>query len=225
MRTHPRLTRALSLLAVPFLLITAAQPASAIADVADPPGPWLRTTVERIRKLATRTVKPDSPEEEQWKKDVKAAVDEILDWPELTKLALGRNWKERTPAEQQSFSKLLREMIETSYQSKLKLAARGKINKPAEVKLDWAKEEVTGEKAQALAKIQADKTKSDLLFKLRWDGKRWRVYDLSIDDVSSVSTYRSQFGKIIDKDGFPALIKRMEKKVVELREGKGELAP
>src|SRR5687768_10512634 len=115
------------------------------AFAAPPPSPmpWLKASVEKGRKLAERKVKPDSPEEDAWRKDVKAMVDDILAWDMLTERTLGRYWQERTPKEREEFAKLLREMIEASYESKMKLAARGKVdNKPSDVQIDWTGEKV-----------------------------------------------------------------------------------
>lgn len=190
------------------------------------PMPWLKSSVEKGRKLAERKVTPDSPQEVAWRKDVKVMVDDILAWDMLTEKTLGRHWAERTPKEREEFSKLLREMIEASYESKMQLAARGKVdNKPNEVAIDWTGEKVGTSTASATAKVKSGKTKADLTFNLTWDGKKWRVYDLVIDGASTINTYRSQFGKIVSKSGFPALLERMRKKVAELRSGKGELAP
>ena len=40
-----------------------------------------------------------------------------------------------------------------------------------------------------------------------------RCFDVVTDKVSLVSNYRAQFTKIIKKDGFPALIAKMKKKL------------
>ncbi|MFO0728628.1 MAG: ABC transporter substrate-binding protein [Myxococcota bacterium] len=189
------------------------------------PGPWLQKTVEAARKLAERKVKPDSPEETKWKTDVKATVDEILDWDELTKRSLGKAWEARSAEEKKEFSALLRQMVEASYESKLKMAARDQLKKPSKVALTWEPEVVDGTTATARAQVKADKTKATLDFSLRWNDGKWRVYDVAIDDVSTVVTYRTQFAKIISESGFPAVIARMKSKVDEIKAGKSELTP
>jgi phospholipid transport system substrate-binding protein len=45
----------------------------------------------------------------------------------------------------------------------------------------------------------------------------WRVYDVVIEEVSLVSTYRKTYGKIVDREGFDGLFARMEKKIEELQ--------
>jgi ABC-type transporter MlaC component len=41
------------------------------------------------------------------------------------------------------------------------------------------------------------------------------VYDVITDDQSLLENYRAEFNKIINKDGFDALLKRMKKKLDE----------
>src|SRR5439155_18031205 len=41
---------------------------------------------------------------------------------------------------------------------------------------------------------------------------RWQVYDVLIDGVSFVSTYRSQFDRVIQAESYGALIERLRKR-------------
>ena len=43
----------------------------------------------------------------------------------------------------------------------------------------------------------------------------WRVTDIVTEGVSLVSSYRSQFTKIVKKDGFPKLITKMKEKIAK----------
>ena len=44
------------------------------------------------------------------------------------------------------------------------------------------------------------------------------VYDVVTDEQSMVENYRAEFNKIINKDGFETLLKRMKKKLDEKEE-------
>ena len=44
-------------------------------------------------------------------------------------------------------------------------------------------------------------------------GNDWRIVDIVIDEVSTVDTYRSSFGKVVAKDGFDGLIAKLSKQV------------
>ena len=40
---------------------------------------------------------------------------------------------------------------------------------------------------------------------------RWKVYDVLIDNVSFVSTYRSEFARILQRESYAALADRLRK--------------
>ncbi len=46
-------------------------------------------------------------------------------------------------------------------------------------------------------------------YRLSRKGLRWAVYDVSIAGVSLVSSYRSQFDRIIRTESFPNLLRKM----------------
>lgn len=210
-------------LALAFAL--AAVPALARADAPQSPKAWLEGVIDKGHALAKKRPEPGSQAEVEWRQSAKALIDDVLGWSELTEQALGTQWKKLKPADQQEFAKLLREMIEASYQSKLKLLTRGSVKKPERVSIEWLEEKLDGEDAVISARVKADKSVAVLTFKQKWSGTRWWIYDLAIDDVSTVRTYRTQFNKLITKQGFPALLDLMRSKIEDIREGRGELGP
>ena len=210
-------------LLVGILLATAPASSFAAAPAAGSAQAWAKAKVEDARKLAMRKVEAGTPAEEAWHTDAKKIIEELLDWDTMTKESLGSTWKDLKPDQQKEFSALLREIIEASYQSKLKLATKGSVKKPKEVKIDWLGAEENGDKAKVSAKIKADKTVAQLDFQLLWNGDHWRVWDIAIDDVSTVRTYKTQFRKHIAEKGFPGLIELMKKKSVDIREGRGDI--
>jgi len=52
-------------------------------------------------------------------------------------------------------------------------------------------------------------------YRLLRRGERWLVYDVSIEGVSLVSNYRTQFNKIIQTSSYPELVKKMKTKQEE----------
>lgn len=58
---------------------------------------------------------------------IRRIVNAILEWDELAKRSLGRYWQERTPAEQQEFVRLLADVLDRGYLSKMGLYSGEKI--------------------------------------------------------------------------------------------------
>ena len=70
--------------------------------------------------------------------------------------------------------------------------------------------------ATVRSKVQTQRrTEIALDYRLHLREGRWRIYDLQIDGVSFVSTYRSQFDRIIQSESYAALLERMRKKSFE----------
>ena len=224
----PRLLRIASVaLVVPVLLsgIAVASEAQAKAESAPAsPRPWLEAKVERAKTLALKKVKPGTPEATALEGEIRTLIDEMLDWDELTQRSMGTQWAKLDAGQQKEFSKILREMIEASYESKMRLAAKGNVKKPKEVKITWLEEEVSRGTGKVVAQVAAEKTKAILQFDLVHRDGNWKVYDVSIDDVSTVRTYRSQFRKIISDKGFDALLERMRGKIADIHKGRGDLS-
>jgi hypothetical protein len=49
-------------------------------------------------------------------------------------------------------------------------------------------------------------------------GDRWRIYDVSIEGVSLVANYRTQFNSIIRTSSYDELIRKMRSRVEEIRQ-------
>jgi phospholipid transport system substrate-binding protein len=217
--------RAIAATTLIFAFVASSASASALAEKQTGPKPWLRNVIDRALSLSKKKVDAGTDGEAKWRDEAKALIDDALDWPEMTEQAIGRDWKNLNDAQKKEFSKLLREMIEASYQSKLKMVTRGGIKKPESVKIEWLDEKQEGSDASITARAKTEKNVAVFEFKLKEKSGHWKIWDVSIDDVSTVRTYRTQFAKIKAQDGFEALLTRMRNKTEEIRAGRAELGP
>jgi len=55
--------------------------------------------------------------------------------------------------------------------------------------------------------------KVEMEYKLLYKGNRWLVFDVITDEQSMLENYRAEFNKIITKESFDALLKRMKKRL------------
>ena len=70
-------------------------------------------------------------------------------------------------------------------------------------------------KTKAKSKTDEREDAVEIVFKMAQKGAAWKVQDIVTEGVSLVSSYRSQFTKIIKKDGFPALVQKMKDKLAK----------
>jgi phospholipid transport system substrate-binding protein len=144
-------------------------------------------------------------------KKISALFDEMLDYSVLAESSLGSEWAARSDAEKSQFSDLLKQLVRKSYERNLK--------KTLSFNIEYVGEESRGGstvvKTRAVSRTSSRDEPVEIAYKLFEKGGAWRVQDIVTEGVSLVSSYRSQFTKIIKKDGFPALIQKMKDKLAK----------
>ena len=63
--------------------------------------------------------------------------------------------------------------------------------------------------------ITQRRTELGIDYRMHLRGSRWQVYDVLIDGVSFVSTYRSQFDRVIQAESYGALVERLRKRSLD----------
>lgn len=137
--------------------------------------------------------------------------DEMLDYATLAENSLGSEWAARTDAEKAEFSDVLKQLVRKAYERNLKNTLDFDIQYVGEQQ----KGSATVVTTKAQSKVDAREEPIEIAYKLVEKGGAWRVQDIVTEGVSLVSSYRSQFTKIIKKDGFPVLIKKMKDKLAK----------
>ena len=81
-------------------------------------------------------------------------------------------------------------------------------------KVIYEDERVDGNYGTVTAKIITSKNEEiSVEYRLKKKTDEWLVYDVSIEGVSLVNNYRTQFNNILRKSSFEDLLKRLEEKV------------
>jgi phospholipid transport system substrate-binding protein len=194
-----------------------AEPAGDKADATPPttsPMAELKKSNVDLDKVLKKNVPGWTPEAELQRTEVRKLVGSFLDYGELARRSLARHWDTLTPRQREDFTETLRELVERSY---LKQVHGG-----PNYNIKYEKEEKTGNEATVDATLhtvsRGKKVEVALEYKMLGKGGHWVVYDVLTDDQSMLENYRAEFNKIITKDGFDALMKRMKKKLDEKEE-------
>jgi phospholipid transport system substrate-binding protein len=170
----------------------------------------LKKSNDQLDKLLRKKYPGWSPEAEAQKADVRKLVGGFLDYRELAHRSLAKHWEALKPAQRQDFVATLRELVERSYLKQI----RGDPN----YTVKYQREEKTGSEATVEATLSTvarnKKVTIAIVYKLVYKS-HWLVYDVITDEQSMLENYRAEFNKIINKEGFDALLKRMKKKMEE----------
>jgi phospholipid transport system substrate-binding protein len=142
---------------------------------------------------------------EQRRTDILRIASELFDFDEVARRTLSRHWTARTPEEQTEFVRLFTDLLERAY--------IGRIEAYAGEKIVYTGEVLDGSYATVRSKVVTARRASDtpLDYRLHLIQGHWRVYDVLIDHVSFVSTYRSEFARILQREPYAELVERLRK--------------
>ena len=198
--------------------------AAALLLVAPGPGKvWAGAPTDQLRAQINRTIQIlDDPELKKpgKTKDRRAAVrqvaNDIFDFGETAKRSLARHWAARSQAERDEFVQLFADLLERSYISKIETYGGEKIQ--------YTAEKIDGDLATVSTRIVTKNgTEVPVDYRMKKGADRWLVYDVSIEGVSLVSSYRTQFNKIIQTSSYNELVSKLRTKQDELlAEDKGQ---
>lgn len=139
---------------------------------------------------------------------VRQIARELFDFEAISRHALGRHWEPLTPAEQAEFVTLFRDLLERSYMSHLEGYTGERIT--------FVGETVDGDLATVRSKVVTKRgTEIPLDYRVHARDGRWLVYDVQVGGMSFVSSYRSQFDRVIRTEGYGALRGRLQKKSLD----------
>lgn len=138
------------------------------------------------------------------KKEINEIVTPMFDFALMAKLTLGRkHWPNLPREKKEKFTELYIELLKTSYLDKLALYTDEKVifDPPVQVK----------KKVHIPTQLISKDRKTSILYKLYKSANDWKVYDLEIQGVSVIRSYRSQFGEILQNGTIDDLLRKMEK--------------
>ena len=188
--------------------------ASAVAAPAASPRDIVQSAVNRVVVALEKTDGEADPTpgqrlaREQRRLDIRRVAADLFDFDEISRRALSRHWTARSSEEQAEFVRLFTDLLERTY--------IGRIESYSGEKIMYLGEVVDGPFATVRSKVVTRRrTETPLDYKLHLRDGRWKVYDVLIDHVSFVATYRSEFGRILQKESYSALVERLRKQNVE----------
>jgi phospholipid transport system substrate-binding protein len=143
-------------------------------------------------------------------KAIKLAEEKILphvDFEEATRLAVGRGWAQATPEQKKKLVQEFRNMLVRTYSNAIG-AYEGQTMKvqPSRVKPADTEATVRNQFIRPGGKpVLID-------YQMRKTAQNWKIYDIVVEGVSLVLTYRSEFDQVVKQEGIDGLIKRLSQK-------------
>ena len=171
--------------------------------------------LDTVKRASDRIVAvlsdPEVPKAERWTY-IAPVIRENFDFLSMSQNVLSREWKRASPEEQRRFVEYFSWYIEGTYRSKIEAYSGQRI--------EYTGEQVRGERAAVQSVIHAGDTRIPVGYYLRRgvDGG-WRAYDVTIEGVSLVNSYRESYAAIARTSGLDGVLSHVERRVRELRAG------
>lgn len=152
-------------------------------------------------------------------KALQLAEEKILphvDFEEATRLAVGRTWREASPDQRKRLVSEFRSMLVRTYSNALE-GYQGQEMKvlPSRVKPGESEATVRNQFTRAGGKpVPID-------YQMRKTDNGWKIFDITVEGISLVLTYRSEFDQVVKQEGVDGLIKRLQQKNTPAKLGKG----
>jgi phospholipid transport system substrate-binding protein len=170
---------------------------------------WAITATEELRRYTNQVLRvlEDSTLTPAARRVlVRDIADQAFDVRETARRVLGQHWHERTGAEQQEFVRVFRDFLERTYIPWID-EYRGE-------RVRFVSERLDGKRAAVRARIVTRlgieiPVESRLLRR----GDRWQIYDVLVENVSLVASYRSQFDRAIRTGSYEELVHRLKARV------------
>jgi len=130
-----------------------------------------------------------------------------FDTPYAAQLVLGQNWRNATPDQRKRF-------VDAFYQSLLYTYGDAMVDFTADrLKVLPTKVTPADERATVRTEIKrSNGTKVGVNYSLRKVNGEWKAWDVVIDGISYVKSYREDYGAEVQQKGLDAVIARLEDK-------------
>lgn len=127
----------------------------------------------------------------------------LIDFGITARHVLGRHWRTATPDQRTAFAGEFKRLLIRSYAAAL-ADYQGQ-------EMRFVSERVDGRRAEVGSRLhQSGKLALNIDYRLYLTERGWRVYDLSVEGISLVMTYRNSFAEQIDRDGLDGLIRTLQ---------------
>jgi len=170
-----------------------------------------RNTVEILLNSITnlKTGKPLTPEEVKENDILSYRALALLNIREISRKALGKYWKKRSLTEQKVFIDLLSQMfIKEAFPNSGKFFSA--------LKLIYGQPTINESKANVpLTVVHEKEGEINIDFHLQKYRDQWQVVDVDLDEISMRNNMRSQLYKVISKNNYQELVRRIKKKLTK----------
>jgi phospholipid transport system substrate-binding protein len=192
-------------LSVAFLLMAEARAASATVGPRDA----VASAVERFMTIVQNGRSDNAAVSADRQAQIREIVREMFDFDEISRRALARHWPTLQRDEQTEFVTLFRDLLERAYLAQVETVGNEKIVFLGE------SSEGNGSAIVRSKVVTRQGAEIPLDYRMHLLDGRWRIYDVVVQGISFIASYRTQFDRVIRAESYSSLRERLQKKAAE----------
>ncbi len=134
----------------------------------------------------------------------------VFNFEEISKRSLGRHWLKLNPQQKKEFTEVFTTVLKDVYLRKSDHYSEGEII--------YIREAVKGSRGKVQTNFVKGENKIVVDFSMKLKGQDWKIYDVTIEGVSVLTNYRTQFNSILSKSSFEELMQKLREREMEIDE-------
>jgi phospholipid transport system substrate-binding protein len=169
-----------------------------------------KTATQEFVNQALQILRDQQKSVVEKRRELRPLMEARFDSTEMAKSTLGYHWRSLSPDQRANFTQVFKDFIEAAYLDKVQ---------------DYSGQQVQFGQSRSLGQgysevdtkiVQPGKEPVPVTYLLQQTGDGWKVYDVTVDNISIIANYRNQFNRIINEQGFPKLMADLRAKQQQL---------
>ena len=136
---------------------------------------------------------------------IETIANEMFDYVALSKLTLGRSWRDFNKEQQKEFVSLYRSILKKAYMDKILAYTDEQVVFDRDIML-------SENKAEVHTRIITKSAEIPINYRLYLKDGQWKVYDVIVEGISLVQNYRTQFREILANNSPEEVLKILREK-------------
>jgi phospholipid transport system substrate-binding protein len=186
--------------------------AARAADQNDaPPPPTARQVLDQVTHDVLAILRDHKLSADDKREKVKQIAYQNMNFEVMARLSLGRFWRSLTDAQRTQYQQEFKQLVTNTY------GATTDSYTDEDVKVIGDRQEQDGDctvqtRITGTKDDKPDQEVAKVDYRLRMQDNQWKVIDFTIDGVSLVANFRSQFQEVMSNGGIDHLLKLLHDK-------------
>jgi phospholipid transport system substrate-binding protein len=185
------------------LLLAAAAPVRA----QEAPDAMVKRVSQEILQIVKTDPKVQAGDQARTREVVESKLLPNFDFTRMTALAMGRNWRQATPEQQQRLTNEFRSLLVRTY--------AGALNQYRDQQLAYKPLRAEDKATDVIVRtevVRPGQQPVQIDYGMEKSGDSWKCYDVIVGGVSLVTNYRDEFNEQIRSGGIDGLIRTLAEK-------------